>query len=106
MHLCRVPTCFPVVFPHVSLSYFPSFAVGLYSNAFALFKNKPASIVLIQGIVLLVPGSRTYMDINTYVSGELILSNLNDGNFVLMIFIAILAGMVLANAVLPVNKSL
>lgn len=87
-------------------TFFGSFAVGLYSNAFALFKNKPASIVLIQGIVLLVPGSRTYMDINTYVSGEHILNSLNDGNFVLMIFIAILAGMVLANAVLPVNKSL
>ncbi len=83
-----------------------AFAVGLYSNGFAILKNKPASIVLLQGIVILVPGSRSYMDLNTLVSGELILNNLNDGNFVFMIFVALLAGMVLSNAVLPVNKSL
>jgi len=87
-------------------TFFGSLAVSLYSNAYAIFKNKPASIVLIQGIVLLVPGSKTYMDLNTYISGEQILTSLNDGNFVLMIFIAILAGMVLANAILPANKSL
>lgn len=87
-------------------TFFGSLAVGIYSNMYALFKNKPASIVLIQGIVLLVPGSRSYMDLNTYISGERILSSANDGNFVLLIFIAILAGMVLANAVLPAKKSL
>lgn len=83
-----------------------SFSVGLFSNIYAIIKNRPASIVLIQGIVLLVPGSRTYMDLNSYISGHEIINNINDSGFVLMIFIAILAGMILANAVLPAKKSL
>ncbi|MCJ8349950.1 threonine/serine exporter family protein [Moritella sp.] len=83
-----------------------SFTVGLFSNIYAIVKNRPASIVLLQGIVLLVPGSRTYMDLNTYISGHQILNNINDSGFVFMIFIAILAGMILANAVLPAKKSL
>lgn len=83
-----------------------SFAAGLFSNIYAIIKNRPASIVLIQGIVLLVPGSRTYMDLNAYISGHEIIDNINDSGFVFLIFIAILAGMILANAVLPAKKSL
>ena len=39
-------------------TFFGALAVGLYSNLFAKLLNKPASIVLIQGIILLVPGSQ------------------------------------------------
>ncbi len=82
-------------------------AVGLYSNLFARLTQSPAFIMLTQGIVLLVPGSKTYMIINSWVSGQDILpGTMVASNQAFMIFIALIAGLTFANALLPSNKSL
>jgi uncharacterized membrane protein YjjP (DUF1212 family) len=82
-------------------------AVGLYSNLFARLTQSPASIMLTQGIVLLVPGSKTYMIINSWVSGQDILpGTMVASNQAIMIFIALIAGLTFAHALLPSNKSL
>ena len=84
-----------------------AFATGLYSNLFAIITKKPASIVQIQGIVLLVPGSKTYMILNDWVSGEQILTHsASSGSQAFMIFISLLVGILFSNALLPTNKSL
>ena len=83
-----------------------AFSVGVYANWFSNFRNKPASIVLIQGLVVLVPGSKTYMVVNSWVTGEKILNNGPSINDAFLTFISLVIGLLLANAVLPSKKSL
>lgn len=80
-------------------------AVGLYSNLFTRLTRGPGSILMTQGIVLLVPGSRIYMILNHWVSGEDILPVVSGGNQALMAFIALIAGLLFSNALLPTQKT-
>jgi uncharacterized membrane protein YjjP (DUF1212 family) len=81
-------------------------AVGIYSNLFSRITRGPGSILMIHGIILLVPGSRTYMILNHWFSGENILPGGNSANQALMAFVALIAGLLIANALLPSRKSL
>ncbi len=81
-------------------------AVGLFSNLYSRLTRGPGSILMTQGIVLLVPGSKTYMILNHWVSGENILPVVSSGNQALMVFIALIAGLLFSNALLPTLKSL
>lgn len=83
-----------------------SLAVGLYSNLYSRVTRGPGSILMTQGIVLLVPGSKTYMILNHWVSGENILPGASSGNQALMVFIALIAGLLFSNALFPTQKSL
>jgi uncharacterized membrane protein YjjP (DUF1212 family) len=80
--------------------------VGLFSNLYSRITRGPGSILMTQGIVLLVPGSRTYMILNHWVSGETILPGATSGNQALMVFLALIAGLLFSNALLPTQKSL
>jgi uncharacterized membrane protein YjjB (DUF3815 family) len=81
-------------------------AVGLFSNLYSRITRGPGSILMTQGIVLLVPGSRTYMILNHWVSGENILPGASGANQALMVFLALIAGLLFSNALLPTQKSL
>lgn len=81
-------------------------AVGLFSNFYSRIFRGPGSILMMQGIVLLVPGSKTYMILNLWVSGADILPGTSSGNQALMVFIALIAGLLFSNALLPTQKSL
>lgn len=83
-----------------------AFAVGVYSNWFSNLRKKPASIALIQGLIVLVPGSKSYMVLNTWITGENILSDGPHINEAFLTFISLVIGLLLANAVLPSRKSL
>ena len=80
--------------------------VGLYSNAFARIAKAPSSVISTQGIILLVPGSTTYMILNQWIVGTQILPSANIGSQALMLFVALVAGLLFANAVLPPGKTL
>ena len=80
--------------------------VGLFSNLYSRITRGPGSILMTQGIVLLVPGSKTYMLLNRWVSGADILPGASSGNQALMVFIALIAGLLFSNALLPTQKSL
>lgn len=79
--------------------------VGLFSNLYSRITRGPGSILMTQGIILLVPGSKTYMILNHWVSGESILPGINSGNQALMVFISLIAGLLFSNALLPTQKS-
>lgn len=81
-------------------------AVGMYANWFANYRNKPATIVLLQGIIVLVPGSKSYMVLNAWITGEQILSDGPSINEAFLTFISLVVGLLLANALLPSRKSL
>ncbi|HPY40428.1 MAG TPA: threonine/serine exporter family protein [Thiolinea sp.] len=81
-----------------------AFVVGLYANAYSLIKNRPTATVLLPGIVLLVPGSKIYIGLNNLVTGEAIIANTVNGAQVFLAFMAIVAGLMFANMVLPPKR--
>jgi uncharacterized membrane protein YjjP (DUF1212 family) len=81
-------------------------AVGLFSNAFARISKAPSSVISTQGIILLVPGSTTYMILNQWIAGTAVLPTVTIGSQALMLFVALVAGLLFANALLPPGKSL
>ena len=80
--------------------------VGLFSNLYSRITKGPGSILMLQGIVLLVPGSKTYMILDRWVSGRDILPGSTGGNQALMVFTSLVAGLLFSNALLPTQKSL
>jgi uncharacterized membrane protein YjjP (DUF1212 family) len=81
-------------------------AVGLFSNLYSRVARGPGSILMTQGIVLLVPGSKAYMILNHWVSGSDILPGTSSGNQAFMAFISLTLGLLFSNALLPTQKSL
>ena len=80
--------------------------VGVYANLYSLIRNVPSHLLLLPGLVLLVPGSKVYVGLNSLVSGENILMNSTTGVQVLLTFMAIVAGLMFANAIVPPKKRL
>lgn len=90
-----------------ALGYFVgAFAVGLYGNLYAMWRKAPATIVLLQGIVVLVPGSRTYMGLDGLVGGHATEGMMTAGSNTLLIFMSLVAGLIFANTVIPPRLSL
>lgn len=81
-------------------------AVGMYSNWFSNVRNKPVSIVLIQGLIVLVPGSKSYIALNAWITGENILGEAPKINEAFITFISLVIGLLLANAILPSRRIL
>ena len=79
-------------------------AVGIYSNLFARITRGPGSILMTQGIILLVPGSKIYSILNHWVLGETLPGE--SGGKALMAFVTLIAGLLFSNALLPARKSL
>ena len=83
-----------------------AFAVGVYGNLFTRFMDAPASIVSLQGMIVLVPGSKTYVGLNALISGEQMLQTEHLGQQTFLIFMSLVAGFIFANVALPPKKSL
>lgn len=87
-------------------AFIGAFALGLYSNMFSKLMNLPSSLVKLLGLVVLVPGSKVYIGLNTAVSGHNMI-NANDlGSQTFLIFMSLVAGLLFSNAVLPPRKIL
>jgi len=80
-------------------------SVGFFSNFFARLTKGPCSVLLIQGIIVLVPGSKVYSILNHWVSGEAILPA-ESGGRALIAFVALISGLIFANALAPARKTL
>lgn len=90
---------------NVQLSVFlASFILGLVSNAFAVIKNKPVSIMLVPGIILLVPGSLGYKSITELVNNQT-LSGIEAAFSMTITAIALVSGLVFSNIVLSPKRS-
>ncbi|MEW6992367.1 threonine/serine exporter ThrE family protein [Colwelliaceae bacterium 6441] len=84
-----------------------AFALGIYSNIFSRIMNLPSSIVKLLGLVVLVPGSKVYIGLNTAISGHEMLSNSADiGSQTFLIFMSLVAGLIFANVIFPPRKAL
>ncbi|MBE8167054.1 MAG: threonine/serine exporter family protein [Shewanella sp.] len=86
--------------------FFGALAVGVYSNLYSRWMKAPASIALLQGIVILVPGSKTYIGLNTLISGETMLNQAQIGSQIFLIFMSLIAGLIFANVAVSPSRTL
>lgn len=83
-----------------------AFVLGVYSNLFSRIMNLPSSLVLLLGLVMLVPGSKVYIGLNTAVAGQAMLNATDAGTQSFLIFMSLVAGLIFADVVLPSQKRL
>lgn len=76
-------------------------AVGIFSNFYGQVRKSPPTIALLLGVLVLVPGSKFYMSLNTMVAGSNIILNQSLGQEVFLIFMSITAGLIFANVIYP-----
>lgn len=79
--------------------------VGVFSSLYARITSGPGSILMIQGIVLLVPGSKTYIILDRWISGSDALPMTGGANQAVMVFVSLIAGLLCANAILPTQRT-
>jgi len=87
-------------------AFIGAFVVGVYGNLFTRFANAPAVIVSMQGLIVLVPGSKTFIGLNAYIAGSGFDSADQAVQQSLVIFMSLVAGLIFANSALPPKKSL
>ncbi len=87
-------------------AFIGAFMVGLYGNLFTRLANAPAVIVTMQGLIVLVPGSKTFISLNSYIVGEGFVAAESAGQQSLIILMSLVAGLIFANSALPPKKSL
>ncbi|REL26414.1 threonine/serine exporter family protein [Thalassotalea euphylliae] len=83
-----------------------AFALGVYSNLFSRIMNLPTSIVMLLGLVVLVPGSKVYIGLNSAISGQDMLNTPDIGSQTFLIFMSLVAGLIFANVTVRSRKSL
>ncbi len=83
-----------------------AFVLGLYSNIFSRLMNLPSSIVKLLGLVVLVPGSKVYIGLNSAISGQNILNTSDIGSQAFLIFMSLVAGLIFSNVIIPPRKTL
>ena len=93
-------------FDYAMGAFFGAFMVGIYGNLFTRLAKAPAVIVTMQGLIVLVPGSKTFIGLNTYIAGSGFDSADQAVQQSLVIFMSLVAGLIFANSALPPKKSL
>ncbi|MFC6439090.1 threonine/serine exporter ThrE family protein [Bowmanella sp. JS7-9] len=83
-----------------------AFALGVFANLFTRIANQPSTIVAMHGLIVLVPGSKTYIGLNSFVSGQDLVQSDHLGQEVFLIFMSLVAGLIFANVVMPTKKAL
>jgi len=83
-----------------------AFALGVFANMFSRIANAPSSIVAMHGLIVLVPGSKTYIGLNSFISGQDIIKIDHIGQQTFMILMSLVAGLIFANVVMPTKKAL
>lgn len=82
-----------------------AFLVAAASNLFARALDRPAAITQVPGILMLVPGSLGFRSLGSLLDRDVV-SGIDTAFTVVMIAGALVAGLLLANAVVPPRKAL
>lgn len=83
-----------------------AFALGVFANLFSRVANAPSTIVAMHGLIVLVPGSKTYIGLNSFISGQDIIKAEHIGQETFMILMSLVAGLIFANVAMPTRKVL
>jgi len=79
--------------------------VGLVTNALARLRNRPAVITLVPAIMLLVPGSIGFRSLESLLARD-VLAGVDTAFSMLMVAVALVAGLLFANALVQPRKVL
>lgn len=79
--------------------------LGIGSNAFGRLFDRPAIISLVPGIMLLVPGALGFRSLESFLAED-VLAGVGTAFSVIMMAVAIVAGTLLANSIVPPRKIL
>lgn len=82
-----------------------AFAVGVAGNIFARSTQRPALILIVPGILLLVPGSLGFKSLNLMMRNDAV-SGLSTGFSTLMVGVSIVAGLLMANVAVTPSRTL
>jgi uncharacterized membrane protein YjjP (DUF1212 family) len=83
-----------------------AFSLGVFANLFSRIANAPSTIVAMHGLIVLVPGSKTYIGLNSFISGQDFIKADHIGQEIFMILMSLVAGLIFANVVMPTRKAL
>ena len=83
-----------------------AFSLGVFANVFSRIANAPSTIVAMHGLIVLVPGSKTYIGLNSFISGQDFIKADHIGQETFMILMSLVAGLIFANVVIPTRKAL
>jgi uncharacterized membrane protein YjjB (DUF3815 family) len=78
-------------------------SVGIGSNLFARFTNRPAAITMVPGVLLLVPGSMGFRSVTALLEREVI-AGVDTLFQMLLLAISLVAGLFFANLVSPERR--
>ncbi|RVU42790.1 threonine/serine exporter family protein [Lujinxingia sediminis] len=85
--------------------FIAALVVGVASNAFARFFDRPASIVMVPGILLLVPGSVGFRSVSRLLERDVV-GGLETAFVMTLVAASLVAGLLVANLLLPPRKAL
>ena len=85
--------------------FLASLVITALSNAYARWANRPGALVRVPGIVLLVPGSVSFRSLTFVLERDLILG-LNTAVAVLSVLVALVAGVLFGNLLVPARRNL
>jgi uncharacterized membrane protein YjjB (DUF3815 family) len=82
--------------------FLSAFILGLFSNVFAIFKNRNASTVLVPGMVLLVPGTLGFLSVSQLIEHNIVLG-IDTAINMLSTAMALVFGLIFSNIILSVE---
>lgn len=86
-------------------AFFGALVVASFSNIMARTLDRPASVLLVPGILLLVPGSIGFKSMTSMLSADVI-GGVETAFSMILIAMAIVAGLLLANLLIPARRAL
>lgn len=87
-------------------AFFGALFLGLYCNSFTWLRNAPTAVISLHGLVVLVPGSKIFMGLNSFLNINTLEPINNIGQQTFLILMSLVAGFIFANVLLPQKKSL
>ncbi|MBF5043890.1 threonine/serine exporter family protein [Aggregicoccus sp. 17bor-14] len=79
--------------------------LGMASNAVSTLRNKPALVTIVPGLMLLVPGSIGFRSLSSLLERNVV-AGVDTAFNMLMVAVALAAGLLVANAIVPARKVL
>jgi uncharacterized membrane protein YjjP (DUF1212 family) len=85
--------------------FFGSIAVTAASNLYARWMNRPGALVRVPGIILLVPGSVGFRSLSFVLERDVMLG-IHTGITMLTVLVALVAGVLFGNLLIPARRNL
>lgn len=80
-------------------------SLGLGANLFARIIKRPAAVMLLPGLILLVPGGIGFGSLSKFIERD-VMSGMEAAFSVLLVAVALVTGLLLANVIIPPRRTL